>query len=107
MFKAKQSTERPILENDHLRVPVSSQQFWYDGKQCSEVPRPLIEAFLDDLYRAKILAALADGVQLIEVLRWLVENKFTVYRRLRTPVDSQVAYEEIVFPPKLDFLTNS
>jgi hypothetical protein len=107
VFKAQEMTERPILEKDHLRVPLSGHQFWYDGKQCSEVSGPLIEAFLDDISRPKILSALADRVQLIEVLRWLVENKFPVYRRLRTPVDSQVAYEKIVFPPKLAFLTDS
>jgi len=99
--------ERPILEKGRLRVPVSGQQFWYDKKQCSEVPGALIEAFLDDVYRTKILAALADREQRIEVLRWLAKNEFTVYRHLRTPADSQGAYEKIVIPPKLDFLTDS
>jgi hypothetical protein len=108
VFKAREMTERPILEKDHLRVLFSGQQVWYDGKQCSEVPRPLIEAFLNDAYRLRIVEGLADkGRQRIEVLRWLVENEFPIYRHLRTPVDSQGAYEEIVFSPKLDFLTNS
>jgi hypothetical protein len=107
VLKAQEMTERPILEKDHLRVPFSGQQFWYDKKQCSEVPGPLIEAFLDDVYRPKILTALAVREQRTEVLRWLVENEFPVYRHLRTPADGQGAYEKIVFPPKLDFLTNS
>jgi hypothetical protein len=107
VLKAQEMTEQPILEKDHLRVPFSGQQFWYDKKQYSEVPGPLIEAFLDDVYRSKILTALADRGQRIECLRWLTENEFPVYRHLRTPADSQGTYEEIVFSPKLDFLTNS
>jgi hypothetical protein len=108
VFKSNTQSKRPVLNDDHLQVPVDyAQEFWFDKKQFSKVPEPLIEAFLDNMSRPKILRALADKDQRIGVLRWLVENDFTVYRHLRTPTDNQGAYEKIVFSPKLDFLADS
>ncbi|HXM03390.1 MAG TPA: hypothetical protein VN939_12350, partial [Chthoniobacterales bacterium] len=61
----------------------------------------MIEAFLDDWHRSKILTTLNNDDQRRKVLPWLQANGLPVYRQLEKA--GRRTLEEAVFPPALDF----
>jgi hypothetical protein len=102
-FRREAHTNRPLLEADGLKITVPGQtNHFLGGVPFKQISASMIEAFLDDWHRSKILTALNDDNQRRKILPWLQANGLAVYRQLE-----RGALEEAIFPPKLDFLKES
>jgi hypothetical protein len=101
--RGSQHTNRPQLDTDGLKIAISGQiNLWAGGQPFKQLSPSLIEAFLDDWHRSKILTAINDDGQRRKILPWLQANGLAVYRELEKA--GRRTLEEAVFPPKLDFL---
>jgi hypothetical protein len=96
-------TNRPQLEDDGLAIVIPNQdKRFLGGVPFKTLPDSMIEAFLDDWHRSKILTAFSDDKRRRKVLPWLQANGLGVYRQLEKA--GRRTLELAVFPPKLDFL---
>jgi len=96
-------TNRPRLEADGLKITVPGQtNLFVGGLPFKQISPSMMEAFLDDWHRSKILTALNNDDQRRKVLPWLQANGLPVYRQLEKA--GRRTLEEAVFPPELDFL---
>jgi hypothetical protein len=75
---------------------------WMGKKPFKALSSEMIEAFIDDWHRSKILSALEDNDTQSKVLRWLQENEVAIYRQPMHP--GSTSLQSAVFPPTLDFL---
>jgi hypothetical protein len=96
-------TNRPRLDTDGLTIAIPGHaNLFLGGQPFTQLSASMIEAFLDDWHRSKILTALKDDNQRRKVLPWLQANGLAVYRQLEKA--GRRTLEVAVFPPKLDFL---
>ncbi len=101
--RGSQHTNRPQLDTDGVKIAISGQpNLWAGGQPFKQLSPSLIEAFLDDWHRSKILTAINDDGQRRKILPWLQANGLAVYRQLEKA--GRRTLEEAVFPPALDFL---
>jgi hypothetical protein len=89
----RQNTFKPQFEGNHIKiVSLETGESLFEDDGYSKLSSQLVEAFLDDGYRVKLLSALA-GAQRTDALRWLSGQGFTVYPKLPDPTLNE-------FPPK-------
>jgi hypothetical protein len=102
-YRREEYTNRPQLEDEHLKITVPHHvRLFLAGQPFKQLSASMIEAFLDDWCRSKILTALKDDDQRRKILPWLQANGLAVYRQLEKA--GRPSLEKAVFPPKLDFL---
>jgi hypothetical protein len=95
-------TNKPRLEADGLKITVPGHtNLFVGGLPFKQISATMIEAFLDDWHRSKILTTLNNDDQRRKVLPWLQANGLPVYRQLEKA--GRRTLEEAVFPPALDF----
>jgi hypothetical protein len=96
------SSVKPVRVDQGLAVQGDSQPVLVIDKPVELLSQHLVEAFLDDRTRNVILDGLKSPEQRTEPIRWLLDQKFPVYRQLTGPKGT--ALEQPVLPPKFDFL---
>jgi hypothetical protein len=100
----RKTTQLARGKEPEIKVLDVDLKIWPEEKTLAALKAPLVEAFLDEWHRQRILTALASREQRPAALRWLAHHEFPVYRSLSRPNQGLPVLTEAVLPPKLDFL---
>lgn len=98
LYRNSGATDRPVLDGNMLTVAGGiGQRVRLADEPFGPLEPALVEAFLDAWHRTKILAGLNDSERRAEIVYWLHDHKFPVYRRLTGPEGR--TYHKAILPP--------
>ena len=93
----------PFHEDNRLRgVDKARNDLLSMREPTDSVPPLLVETLLDDRYRSDICRNLQDPDQRLDILHWLQDQQFSVYRLLSGPESSRDMFQKALFPLRPD-----